>query len=513
MTGNLPAVRNVDVGMAAMREAALQPEDGVWALLRDRLDRPTQSAAAVDSLIDQVLTRDDPLPAVDDLQWDLTTAIKQAGADDPWWQMRADTATLNKLAQYLLALARVERSSLGTVQAQRLRDQTPAATIREVLARAGLSSQLGSKPAPVPASKANLGHGNVTDTASLQASPALHRLPLAPQEFVGREDELALLDSTLASVQERSVTVVHIHGMPGVGKTALALRWAHKRADQFDDHFFLDLNGSSPRTQTPGRVLQRLLADLGVASGDIPAEESHRAALFRSLVADRRLLIVLDDAADATQVVPLVPGGPGCFVVVTARRRLEGLLARFGAVSIPVAPLSNADSERLITRLVGGEQESQAIADLADSCARLPLALRIAAVQLKAGVFDSVSSLVDELASGDRLDVLALDDDPKLAVRSAFDLSYDTLTPAEQTAFKRLAALRGTDFGAASLASLLDVPVPEARRVLRGLARKHLVEPGAKGRFHIHELLGEYAAERLVKNDAATASSAQRTTP
>ncbi|NEA24573.1 hypothetical protein [Actinomadura bangladeshensis] len=149
MTDNLPAARNVDTGMAAMREDAFQPEDGAWALLRDRLDRPTQSAA-VDRLIDQVLTRDDPLPTVDDLQRDLTESIEQASEDDPWWQIRADTAALNNLAQYLLALARVERSSLGAVQAQRLRDQTPTAMIREVLARAGRSDQLTSEPASAP---------------------------------------------------------------------------------------------------------------------------------------------------------------------------------------------------------------------------------------------------------------------------------------------------------------------------------------------------------------------------
>ncbi|MCP9976681.1 NB-ARC domain-containing protein [Actinomadura madurae] len=341
-------------------------------------------------------------------------------------------------------------------------------------------------------------------------APPIRQLPAAPRDFVGREDELAVLDAAFASAREAgSVTVAHIHGMAGAGKTALVLHWAHQHADRFEDQFFLDMGG--PAARTPGRALRRFLEDLGVAARDIPSDEARCAALFRSLVAVRRVLVVLDDAADADQVVPLVPGGAGSLVVVTGRTRLEALIARFGAVSIPVGPLSIADSWRLLARLLGGErskEEPRAIADLAESCARLPLAIRIAAVGLEAGPFDSVASLVGELTCGGRLDALVLDGDPELALRSAFDLSYDNLTPREQAAFRLLGLMRGLDFGAESLAALLAVTVREARGVLRGLIRKHLVEPGTAGRFRLHELLAEYAAERLAREDRPGAEAA-----
>ncbi|NEA25606.1 AAA family ATPase, partial [Actinomadura bangladeshensis] len=225
----------------------------------------------------------------------------------------------------------------------------------------------------------------IVHQAAARTAPPVRQLPAAPRDFVGRERELAAMDEALAAAGGRgSATVVQIHGMAGVGKTSLVLHWAHRNAGRFDAHIFLDLHGLSRRTAaTPARALFRLLGDLGLAARDIPADEARRAALFRSLVAERRVLVVLDNAADADQIVPLVPGGPGCLVVVTGRTRLEGLVARFGAVSVPVDPLSTDESCELVARLLGGdrgEREPQAVADLADSCARLPLAIRIATV-------------------------------------------------------------------------------------------------------------------------------------
>ncbi|TDD81777.1 ATP-binding protein [Actinomadura darangshiensis] len=147
-------------------------------------------------------------------------------------------------------------------------------------------------------------------------APPARQLPAAPRDFVGRALELAAMDEALASAgdtagERGSATVVQIHGMAGVGKTSLVLHWAHRNAGRFDEHVFLDLHGPSRNAATPARALFRQLCDLGLAAGDIPADEARRAALFRSLVAERRVLLVLDNAADAGQIVPLVPGGPG----------------------------------------------------------------------------------------------------------------------------------------------------------------------------------------------------------
>lgn len=189
---------------------------------------------------------------------------------------------------------------------------------------------------PVHAGGDIVGRDKVVHHPSPRFLPPIRQLPAAPSDFVGRDEELAAMDSARASAGERnSATVLQIHGMAGVGKTSLVLHWAHQNTGYFDDQVFLDLHGLSPNAASPATALFRLLGDLGMAAPDIPADEARRAALFRSLVADRRILLVLDNAADAGQIVPLVPGGRGCLVVVTGRTRLEGLVARFGAISIP----------------------------------------------------------------------------------------------------------------------------------------------------------------------------------
>ncbi|MCP9964203.1 tetratricopeptide repeat protein [Actinomadura madurae] len=341
-------------------------------------------------------------------------------------------------------------------------------------------------------------------------APPIRQLPAAPRDFVGREDELAVLDAAFASAREAgSVTVAHIHGMAGAGKTALVLHWAHQHADRFEDQFFLDMGG--PAARTPGRALRRFLEDLGVAARDIPSDEARCAALFRSLVAVRRVLVVLDDAADADQVVPLVPGGAGSLVVVTGRTRLEALIARFGAVSIPVGPLSIADSWRLLARLLGGErskEEPRAIADLAESCARLPLAIRIAAVGLEAGPFDSVASLVGELTCGGQAGragarrrsrarpalrlrpVLRQPDAPRAG-------RVQAARPHARPRLRRREPRRAPGRDRPGGPGRPSGPHPQAPR-----------RAGHGGRFRLHELLAEYAAERLAREDRPGAEAA-----
>jgi hypothetical protein len=292
----------------------------------------------------------------------------------------------------------------------------------------------------------------VVHQAAPRIAPPIWQLPMAPDTFVGREAELSAMDAALHSAGDRSsVTVVEIHGMAGVGKTSLAVQWAHRTAGSFPGgQIFLDLQGPSPqRALAPSRMLFWLLQGLGMATVDIPADEAPRAALYRSLLADRRVLVVLDNAASAEQITPLLPGGSGCLVVVTSRTHLEGLVARYGAISVPVHPLSFEDSRELTAHLLGAERseaEPQAAAELAESCARLPLAIRIAAAGLATGPFVSVAELVEEL-TGAKLDTLEIDGDPSLAIRSAFDVSYENLDAQQRRAFRMLSLIPGPHFG------------------------------------------------------------------
>src|SRR5439155_2741643 len=236
---------------------------------------------------------------------------------------------------------------------------------------------------------------------------------------------------------------VAVPGTAGVGKTDLAVHWAHRAADRYPDgQLYVDLRGYGPEPPTePAEVLSGFLRALGVDALDVPYEPAERSALYRSLLADRSMLILLDNAASAEAVRPLLPGSPSCLVVVTSRDALPGLVARDGARRIDLARLPARDALGLLSRLVGARVagEPEAAARLVAACARLPLALRVAAELAVSRPASPLADLVAELGDEqDRLDRLAAGTDERTAVASVLSWSYHRLPTAAATLFRRL---------------------------------------------------------------------------
>jgi DNA-binding SARP family transcriptional activator/tetratricopeptide (TPR) repeat protein len=362
--------------------------------------------------------------------------------------------------------------------------------------RATLAEQLGVEPGDT---------ANRLHQAMLRGDPALTapagpagpaepppipaELPAEVAGFVGRAEQLARLDGLAAA---RLVAVV---GTAGVGKTALVLRWAHRLRERYPDgQLYVDLCGfSATAPLRPAEVLGRFLRDLGVPPPQVPADEAEAAARYRTLLADRRVLVVLDNARDAGQVRPLLPGGTGCLAVVTSRDRLDSLVAYEGAARLRLDPLPDGESQALLAHLLGRTplaDEPAAAGDLARLCAHLPLALRIAA----AGVAGRQADLAGYVAllREQGLDGLALVDDPQAAVRATFDLSYAALADPAQRLFRLFGCLPGVDLTGESAAALAGVDRGTAARLLDRLGAAHLLAEDA-GRFGCHDLLRDYA--------------------
>ncbi|WP_329051394.1 tetratricopeptide repeat protein [Amycolatopsis sp. NBC_01488] len=332
------------------------------------------------------------------------------------------------------------------------------------------------------------------DPAPVVPRPA--ELPLDVRGFTGRAPELAALD------EPGDVWV--ITGTAGVGKTALAVHWAHTARARFPDgQLYVNLRGfdADDEPLTPAAALAQLLRTLGVDLRDVPPGLDDQSKLYRSLLADRQALVVLDNARDAAQVLPLLPSSGR--VLVTSRHRLDELVARTGAHSLGLAQLREADSRALLVALLGerATAEPEAADELARLCGHHPLALRIAAANT--GVA-SLGELVDELR-GDPLAQLGFDGSEESAVAKAFSVSYQALPPGLRQAFRLLALVPGADFTAIAAAALLDVPVEEATRRLRGLAAANLLEAHAPRRFRFHDLARRYA-ERCVRADEEEAA-------
>jgi DNA-binding SARP family transcriptional activator/tetratricopeptide (TPR) repeat protein len=321
-------------------------------------------------------------------------------------------------------------------------------------------------------------------------------LPPDVSSFTGRGEQLAALERAAAG----SPPVAAVVGMAGVGKTALAVRWAHQVADRFPDgQVYIDLRGYHPAEPVPAdQALAILLGSLGVAGPDLPAEEALRAAQYRTLTASRRMLIVLDNAESADQVRPLLPGTPSCLVVVTSRDDLAGLVARDGADRVRVDPLPLADAARLLTALVGGRAEADPAATvrLAQRCARLPLALRVAAELAAARPDVRLAELVEELAGTRRLarlSGLGAVSDPPATVTEVFSWSMRHLPAEVATAFWWLGRQPGPDLGVAAAAALFGTDPEAARQRVERLARAHLAERAQLDRYQVPDLLRAYA--------------------
>jgi DNA-binding SARP family transcriptional activator/tetratricopeptide (TPR) repeat protein len=348
-----------------------------------------------------------------------------------------------------------------------------------------------------PAARAALGSPPPAGSAG-HPPPPPRQLPADVRGFTGRDDVLAELDGML-SPSDPGPLVVVVTGVAGVGKTALAVRWAHRVAARFPDgQLYVDLRGFDPRSAptSASSALGQLLQGLGVEAQQIPYGVAERAAAFRSRTAGRRLLVVLDNAASPEQVRPLLPGASTTAVLVTSRERLTGLVVRDGARPVAVGGLTAEASATLIATVVGrhrAEAESAAVAEVAARCGHLPLALRIAAGHLAASPDGSIATAARLLRGGDRLAALAVAGDEQSSVAAAFRLSYRALPKRAQAVFALIGRQPGTMIDGYAAAAVSGLNVDEVTGVLDRLVEAHMVEPVGRGKYRMHDLMREYA--------------------
>ncbi|MGI5241083.1 tetratricopeptide repeat protein [Dactylosporangium sp. CA-139066] len=326
--------------------------------------------------------------------------------------------------------------------------------------------------------------------------------------FTGRAAALRRLDGLLgADGEPLGAAVVAIAGTAGVGKTALAMHWAHRVKDRFPDgQLYVNLRGYAQGAPLrPIEALARFLHALGTPPDGVPLEVEEAAGVYRTLLAGRRILVVLDNARDAEQVRPLLPGGVGCLAVVTSRDQLAGLVAREGARPLVLDVLAGDEARELLGRILGAERtraEPAAADELVGLCGALPLALRIAAADLLCHPHQSIAAYVARLRGGDRLTALRIEGDLETAVSAALDLSYAALPPAARRMFRLLGLVPGPDFTAGAVAALAGGDATGVAEVLPQLTRAHLVEESGPGRFAFHDLLRLYAQARGAAEDA-----------
>jgi len=366
-----------------------------------------------------------------------------------------------------------------------------------------LADELGIDPGPeLQEIHAAVLAGRSTPVADRPAAlPRVPRqLPPAPHRFTGRASELARLDVLLRDSGQGEAgppSIAAVTGTAGVGKSALAAHWGRRVADEFPDgQLWVNLRGHGPgRTVPPEQALAVLLRGLGVPGTEIPTEPEARTGLYRSLLDGRRVLIVLDNAGNPGQVRPLLPGAPGCFVLLTSRDDMTGLVVRDGAVRVRLDLLAGSESVSLLRQLLGpaaADEHPDAMDELVRLCARLPLALRIAADRVAGGGLP-LPAAVKDLAHG-RLDAFAAGGDPHTALRAVFSWSYRALPPAAARLFRLLGLVPGDDWDAPAAAALADHPLAAVKPLLGVLTSAHLIEQN-RDRYGMHDLLRAYAVE------------------
>jgi tetratricopeptide (TPR) repeat protein len=331
------------------------------------------------------------------------------------------------------------------------------------------------------------------------------QLPASARYFTGRLAERGALSALLdrASQQASGVVIAVLTGMAGIGKTALAMNWAHEVAARFPDgQLFVNLRGFFPvdTPVPPAEALRGLLTALGVPATRIPADTDGRAALYRSMLASRRMLIVLDNAQDAEQVRPLLPGSPGCLVLVTSRNTLTGLAAAEGAYLLTLDVLPEGEAYSLLVKVLGAERviaEPEAVSELIAHCARLPLALCNVAARATAHPGLSLARLVSEVGDEQgRLDALETGE-PATSVRVVFSWSRTRLSEFAARMFDMLGLHPGPDITVPAAACLAGLNRSQAYLALTELCDGHLVTEHAPGRYKCHDLLRVYAAEAV----------------
>ncbi|MGW6744236.1 AfsR/SARP family transcriptional regulator [Streptomyces sp. NPDC055025] len=318
------------------------------------------------------------------------------------------------------------------------------------------------------------------------------QLPATVPDFTGRASFVRELSGRLASAEGSVMAVSALAGIGGVGKTTLAVHVAHAARSHFPDgQLYVDLQGAGARAAEPETVLGAFLRALGTPDTDIPDSLDERSALYRSTLDGRRILVLLDNAHDAAQVRPLLPGTEGCAALVTSRVRMVDLA---GAHLVDLDVMSPEEALQLFTRIVGEERvtsERKAALDVVAACGFLPLAIRIAASRLAARRTWTVSVLAAKLADERRrLDELQAGD---LAVKATFELGYGALEPAQARAFRLLGLADGPDLSLAAAAAVLDLPLQDTEDLLESLVDTSLLESAAPGRYRYHDLVRLYA--------------------
>ncbi|QXJ23364.1 tetratricopeptide repeat protein [Actinomadura graeca] len=400
-------------------------------------------------------------------------------------------------AQLMLALYRANR-------------QAEAVSAYQAIS-AGLAAELGVAPGPplrelyqsILVADPDLTPPGAAPAEGVAEPPRTgSQLPPAIGNFVGRAAEIERIAALLDGGGRVGVPVVTVSGPPGTGKTALAVRVAHQMRGSFPDgRLFVDLHAHSavrrPSTQT---VLARLLRALGHSADDIPVDEDEQVAAYRTALRGKRVLVTVDNAASAAEVRPLIPSEPGCAMLVTSRNELTALTARDGARRVRLDLLSGGESFALLTAILGTEttaRQRAATERLAELCGRLPLALRIAASNLAGSHRPDIGAYIQRFLAGRRVRALAMDDDDHIAVGRAFDLSYLSLPPGARAMFRLLALFPGPDVAPEAMAVLAGGTPGEAATALEQLAAASLVQRLPGDRYQVHDLLSEYAADRV----------------
>nr|WP_116173581.1 BTAD domain-containing putative transcriptional regulator [Kutzneria buriramensis] len=425
---------------------------------------------------------------------DLTDVRLRAGADSELVAELTELAAAHPLderlaGQLMLALYRNGRQQDALRHYERI--------------RRSLADELGVDPSPELRQRfQDILDGGTAPSRPVQTSLVPQQLPGAPAMFVGRGREIDRLDALLRD-GDGSVVISAIGGTGGVGKTWLALRWAHLNADRFPDgRLYVNLRGFDPTAEPtpPNAALRSLLEGLGVDPAGIPADQDARTALYRSLVAGKKLLILVDNAADAAQVVPLLPGGSTCTVLITSRDRLAGLVTTHGAHPLSLDVFSDADARALLAARLGAgrvDAEPEAVAELLACCAGLPLALSIVAGRALAHPDFPLAVLAAELRDATaRLGALD-DSDPAASVRAVLACSVAALTTEQARVFSLLGLAPGPDISLPAAASLVGTSIGRAAATLTALEGVSLLQQRSPGRYRMHDLVRLYACEQV----------------
>ncbi|WP_030781711.1 AfsR/SARP family transcriptional regulator [Streptomyces sp. NRRL S-920] len=427
---------------------------------------------------------------------DLTTRAREHALDE------------RVAGQLMLALYRSGRPADALNHYQALRGRLaeelgidPAPALQDLYQQILIADPRLAVPTP---SRAEPPHEHQNQHPASTTTVAPHQLPAPPPLFTGREGELVRLGKLLTPRGEPdggSVLIAAVCGTGGVGKTWLALRWAHDQHESFPGgQLYADLRGFVPSGEPvdPYAVMRGFLEALGADPTTLPTTPQAQAALYRSLTTGRRLLIVLDNVRDTDQVVPLLPGSPTCTVLVTSRHQLLGLTASHGAGHLSLDTLDDTEAHDLLVHRLGAERvaaEPAAAAELIRHCAGLPLAISVLAARVTTNPMLDLTALVAEVRdTATRLDALETGE-VSSDVRTVFASSYRALDADSAQVFRQLAQAPGSDIGLPAAASLTALPPARLRTRLRRLQAYHLVQERVPGRFTCHDLLRAYALE------------------